>query len=69
MAKGTENKTSRFGMRVAPQTKAAWEATAKAWGYKSTSEWLEAMGNWAIQYDQYEGEFAKYQEMQKEQQD
>lgn len=60
MAKGTENKTSRFGMRVAPQKKQAWETTAKAWGYKSTSEWLEAMADWAIQYEQFEGDVTKY---------
>lgn len=58
--KAKENKTARFGMRVAPQTKEVWEATAKAWGYKSTSEWLEAMANWAIQYDAFQGNYEDY---------
>lgn len=56
----TENKTARFGMRVAPETKEVWNVTAKAWGYKSTSEWLEAMANWAIDYEKYEGSFENY---------
>jgi hypothetical protein len=55
-----ETKTSRFGMRVAPTKKTTWEQTAQAWGYKSTSEWLEAMADWAIGFEKWEGDYEKY---------
>lgn len=54
------NKSSRFGMRVSPDQKERWEATAKAWGYKSTSEWLAAMADWAIEYDKFDGSYNDY---------
>lgn len=59
-----DTKTARFGMRVAPDTKERWEVKAKEWGYKSTSEFIEAMTNWAISYDQFSGDYAKYTEQQ-----
>ena len=45
------NKSARIGMRIAPETKDRWEATAKQWGYKGTSAWIEAMCDWAIQVE------------------
>ena len=49
-----ENKTDRIGMRVSPNQKERWEATAHAWGYKSLAAWMSAMCDWAISYEDFE---------------
>lgn len=62
MAKNKENKVARFGMRIAPNKKEAWEETARSWGYKSTSDFIESMVDWAIQWDKFDGDYKAYLE-------
>lgn len=57
-----ENKTDRIGMRVSPAEKERWEATAKSWGYPSLAAWICAMADWAIAFDQFDGDYEAYKE-------
>ena len=55
-----DNKTARLGMRISPDKKQVWAETAKAWGYNSQAAWIEAMCDWAISFDKFEGDYDKY---------
>lgn len=54
------SKTGRIGIRIEPDKKAEYEAAAVAFGYKSLSAFTVAMLDWAIAYDQYNGDYAAF---------
>lgn len=53
-------KSSRIGMRISPEKKDQWEETSKAWGYGGLSSFIEAMCDWAIAFEKYDGNYEAY---------
>lgn len=54
------SKTARIGMRISPEKKDLWAQKADEWGYSGTSALLEAMVDWAIAYEKYDGDYEAY---------
>jgi uncharacterized protein YjdB len=54
------NKSARIGMRIDPEKKDQYAIMAKSWGYSGISAFLEAMADWAIAYEKYEGDYQAY---------
>lgn len=53
-------KTARIGMRIDPAKKERWVEVADKWGYSGLSSFLEGMADWAIAFEDFDGNYQAY---------
>lgn len=53
-------KSARIGMRISPEKKQRYVEVADQWGYSGLSAFLESMADWAIAYQDFDGNYDAY---------
>lgn len=53
-------KSARIGMRISPEKKERYQTVADQWGFSGLSAFLEGMADWAIAFQDFDGNYQAY---------